>query len=212
MKKIFLLAAALTLSVAGFASANEKDSIDNPENGIRGGVNATMPGDLTGAPTFDRRFLVTYDGTCAAPSSDSGNDGTAYQVFPIVSPSGQAADIEVVLGTLGDSVLFIYCDPFDPAQPDQNLRAWDDDGGAGLGSAIVPGDGVMLDAGVTYYAVVTGFGLADIGTFDINLGGDLQFGSGLPETTPVPVDNVWAMLALVALLAVFGYVVIRRIG
>ena len=70
MKKIFLLAAALTLSVAGFASANEKDSIDNPENGIRGGVNATMPGDLTGAPTFDRRFLVTYDGTCAAPSSD----------------------------------------------------------------------------------------------------------------------------------------------
>lgn len=201
---------ALGLVVAVSAQANEKDSVQNDENGVRGAVSATMSGDLTGAPTFDRRFLVTYDGTCSAASSDSGNDGVPYQVFPIYSPSGQAADIEVVLNTLGDSVLFIYCDPVDLTAPDLQLRAWNDDGGVGFGSAIVPGDGVILEAGVQYYAVVSGFGPADAGTFDIVLGGDLQFGSPLPEFTAVPVNNVWALLALMSLIAGVGWVALRR--
>lgn len=211
MKNISLpIAALLLISIS--ASATEKDFVPNPENGVRGGVNATMSGDLTGAPTFDRRFVVTYDGSCAASSDDSSNDGVPYQVFPIVSPSGQAADIEVVLGTLGDSVLFIYCDPFQAGQPATNIRAWDDDGGAGLGSAIVPGNGVILEAGVRYLAVVTSFTAFDTGTFDINLGGDLQFVSPQSEITSVPVNNIWALLVLVALIAGLGWFAMRRIA
>lgn len=163
-------------------------------------------GDLNGSQTFDRRFLVTYDGSCAAASSDSSNDGVAYEVFTFYSPSGQNIDAEVVLGTLADSVLFVYCDPFNPASPTDNLVAWDDDGGVGLASAIVPADGIALSPGVTYQFVVSGFNNTHLGTYTLNVGGDLQF--GLPVF--VPTLGEWGMIAFVCLLAVAGLVMMRR--
>lgn len=209
---LFAVLASLSLLFGAFASASEKESVSDLENGVRGVANATMSGNLTGSQTFDRRFLVTYDGTCAASSDDSSNDGTPFQVFPIYSPTGQAADIEVSLGSLGDSVLFIYCDPFDETAPASNIRAWDDDDGVGFGSAIVPADGVMLEAGVQYFAVVAGFTPSSTGTFDISLGGDIEFGSPLPESTPVPIDSTWTLLVLVVMLSGIGLVVIRRVA
>ena len=54
-------------------------------------------GNLDGSATFDRQFLVTYDGSCSAASSDSSNDGVSYQTFKVMSPSGQNMQAEVLL-------------------------------------------------------------------------------------------------------------------
>ena len=205
---LFLGVAALLL--AGVAVAQgEKAGLSNLELGLGGPLADMSPGDLDGSATFDRRFLVTYDGTCAAPSSDSSNNGVAYQVFPFYSPGGQNADIEVVLGTLADSVLFIYCDPFDPSTPASNIVAWDDDDGVGFGSAITPADGVVLDPGVQYFAVVSGFNNAQLGTFDINLGGDLVLGSPA-AILEVPTLSTWGIAGLVGLLASLGLFLLWR--
>lgn len=171
-KPIWILVAAM-MSASAFAdekSDNRELSINAPAGG------PSVAGNLDGSATFDRRFLVTYDGTCAAASLDSGNDGTSYDTYLVHSPSGQPMQAEVVLNTLGDSVLFVYCTPFSPTSPDTNIRAWDDDGGVGLGSAIVAADGVAMVPNEVYTLVVTGFSPGNLGTYTLNLGGDLQFG------------------------------------
>ena len=140
-----------------------------------------MSGNLDGLLTFDRQFGDgTSGGSCDYVGQDSSNDGVAYAVFPFFSPSGQMADLEVQLNTLGDSVLFIYCS-FDPLNPADNLVAINDDGGVDFGSAISPADMVQLDPQTTYYAVVTGFSLTDLSTFNLVLGGDLQFGEAVDD-------------------------------
>jgi len=118
------------------------------------------------------------------------------------------ADLAVVLGSLPDSLLFIYC-AFDPANPNTSLVAIDDDGGAGLASAITPADGVQLQANVSYFAVVSGFGTTDLGTFDLNLGGDLVLGGAVPvEAVSVPTVSTLALLLMA--FAMLGFVVMRR--
>jgi hypothetical protein len=140
----------------------------------------SVDGDIDGSVLFDRRFSVTYDGTCDASSTDSSNDDVGYQVFQMYSPSGEDADVTVTLDTLEDSTLFLYCG-FDPANPDLNLVAWDDDDGPGLGSAFLPGDGFALAASTTYDLVVASYGTGDNGAFTVDLGGDLVFGLGCEE-------------------------------
>jgi len=183
MKKMMACVAVLALA-SGFAVASEK-SPDMVDYSIL--VEAgTTSGNLDGSDTFDRRYIVTYDGTCDAVSSDSSLDGTPYQVFEISSPVAEALEAEVVLGTLEDSVLFVYCDPFDPLNPELNLRAWDDDDGVGYGSAITPADGYMIDADTTYFLVVGGYGDDDFGDFTLNLGGNAVFDQAQPTPTPSP--------------------------
>jgi hypothetical protein len=178
------IAVVLLVVAPGFAADNEKqpDTMDYTIDAAN--RSDTTSGNIDGSQTFDRRFLVTYDGTCSAASSDSSNDGVGYEVFPFYSPAGQAVDAEVVLGTLSDSVMFVYCDPFDPANPDLNLLAWDDDGGVGLGSAMTPADGYMLDPFTQYYMVISGYSSASSGDYTLNLGGDLVFGQPTPYEAP----------------------------
>ncbi len=123
----------------------------------------------------------------------------------IVSPGGENLDAEVVLGSLADSVLFLYCDPFDPLNPANNIAAWDDDGGVGFGSAIVPGDGVALAAGVPYQLVVCGFGPANLGTYDLVVGGTIVNGF-----VAIPTLNQWGLMAFLALLGISAIWFVRR--
>lgn len=68
---------------------------------------ATMLGDLDGTLVFNRRFQVTYDGSCNAGSLDSVNDNVSYQVFDIISPGGGPLEASVTLDTLAESVMFL---------------------------------------------------------------------------------------------------------
>lgn len=208
----FVVCVAVVLLLAGVAFASEKTP-DISEYSIFVESDSTA-GNLDGSNTFDRRFLVTYDGSCNAVSSDSSNDGTSYQVFEIWSPVAEALEAEVVLGTLGDSVLFLYCDPFDPLNPAANLVAWDDDGGVGLGSAFAPADGIMIDANTPYFLVVSGYGAATLGDFTLNLGGNAVFGQ-IPTPTPtgpapVPTVSRGGLIVLVLILASIAVAILAR--
>lgn len=211
MRSAFIFMSALVFSgsvLADVKGPNLERSVQPGPNG-----NVTVSGNLDGSATYDRQFLVTYDGSCAAASSDSGNDGTSYQTYSVYSPSGQNMQAEVVLNSLPDSVLFVYCDPFDPLNPATNIRAWDDDGGVGFGSAIVAADGVAMVPNEVYTLVVTGFGPTDLGTYDLVLGGDLEFGTpGTPlaEARELPTLSWQATLLLLVGLGIAGTFILRR--
>lgn len=184
---VFLVAFVVAIPFSGFADVSEK-TIDTQDYSMPAGDRSdTTPGVLDGSNTYDRAWDVTYDGTCTATSLDSGNDGSSYEVFAFYTPVAENLDALVTLGTLSDSVMFVYCDPFDPANPDVNLVAWDDDDGDGLASAIIPADGVAIDADTTYFLVIAGYGATALGTYTLDLGGNAVFGAAQqPTPTPEP--------------------------
>lgn len=172
---------------------------------IVGPAAASIPGDLAGTdPTYDRVFLVTNTGACTSTSSDSSNDGTFYDVYDVVSPGGTLADIEVVLGTLSDSFVYLYCTPFNPAAPMSNLVYGDDDGGVGFGSAITPADNIPMVAGQVYQIVVTSFSNGDTGSYTLVLGSDIVLAA------PVPTAPGRAMIMMAAVLLGGAALLIRR--
>lgn len=191
----------LTVSLSSMAA--EKDP-DASEYRIPVTIQSdSTSGNLDGTgSTYNRIFTGDVSDTCSATSSLSGTGSNVfYQVFELHSPSGQVADIEVVLTGLGDSVLSLYCN-FDPTLPQDMLSIYDDDGGAGLGSAITPADAFTLVANQSYFAVVASFGNGATGTFDLVLGGDLLFGPAIP---PVPVPFINNVSILVLSLVLIGF-------
>lgn len=206
MRNLLLIGGLAALLATSPLLATEKGP--NLERRIVAG-GASVNGTIGATPTFNRRFGTTFDGTCGASSSDSANDGTAYQTYFVFSPTGQNLQAEVVLGTLGDSFLSVYCTPFDPANPAANIYADDDDGGQGLGSAITLADGVTMVPNQVYTLVVTTFAPGDTGTFTLNLGGDLQFGEPA-EPVSVPVAGKTGLALLTALLLLSGLWLVRR--
>ena len=214
---VLIAAIVVATPLAGFADVSEKTADTQDYTMPEGSRSDTTAGDIDGTNTFDRVYSVNYDGTCSATSTDSGNDGVGYEVFAFHSPATENLDALVTLGTLGDSVMFVYCDPFDPLNPAANLLAWDDDGGAGLASAITPADGYSITADTTYYMVISGYSSSHLGTYTLDLGGSFVFGvAQLPTPTPIPGDRPIptlgrsGMIAMVLLLACAAFLFLRR--
>ncbi len=220
MKKVvsFILVALVTVvPLVASADAGGEKAPDTTEFTLGSGSRSdTTTGNLDGSQVFDRRWDVTYDGTCNATSNDSSQDGVSYQAFAIHSTATENLVAEVTSGALSDSVLFLYCDPFDPANPDQNLVAWDDDDGTGFLSAFTDADGYQIQANTTYYLVVTGWGPSDQGTFTLNLGGTAVFGAAgapTPQAEPgVPAMTPWGLAAFLLTVAGVGLLLLRRRG
>ncbi len=199
----------LSLLVAFSLNAAEKTP-DVQEYQISGPNRAaTISGNLDGTNTFDRVFGDGIDSGCAKSSTDSANDGVSYQVFPFYSPTGEAADIEVVLpsgSSLGDTLLFVYCS-FNPTAPADNIAGIDDDGGVSFASAITPADGLILDANTTYFAVVAGYDSTEQGNFDLVFGGNIVSGRYIAPPSIVPATSTISLVlfGLMVLLVAFGY-------
>lgn len=173
-------------------------------------------GNVDGSSTFDRTFSVTYDGTCNASSLDSSQNGVGYEVFAFHTTVAENLDASTTDGGLGDSVMFVYCDPFDPANPASNLVAWDDDDGSGFMSAITPADGVAMAADTTYYMVITGWSPTDLGNYTLDLGGNFVFGPAQQPTptpagpAPVPTTSHSGLALMMVLLGGVALVILRR--
>ena len=167
-------------------------------------------GDTTGQPTYNRLSSI---------SSLSGV-GTAVRYH--VTEFNVTVTGNYVMETLTpgwDTYMFVYSGSFNPATPLVNIQNGDDDhtgaftvltSGAGTGlnaSRMALGEttnysnvaGTMFTAGTSYFAVVTGFGNADFGTFNAGVGGgpgDVLRGSAVPEPASLAVLGLGA-LALV---------------
>lgn len=65
-----------------------------------------------------------------------------------------------------DTVIYLYCDPFDPMDPTVNGIYMDDDDGEGLLSAITYDNGVTLMPGYNYYFIICSYS-STMGTYSV---------------------------------------------
>lgn len=199
MKSFFRgLATALLLSFAAFAQAD-----------------VVFTGDTTGGPTMARP--LSFTGTSGV--------GTAvpYVVVPFyVDLTGQYVFEAAARGSFThiDPYILVYTGSFNSATPLVNLIAGDDDyTGAfsiltgsttsGLdGSRIALGDGtnfggsgtgLLLTAGVQYFAVITGFGNTDFGTFEAGIGDGAGGGRVFLGTVGIPEPSTAVLLVGISL-------------
>lgn len=134
---------------------------------------------LTGTPMPDPRDTVSYsdDTTGAAtwnrPFADcTGQSALGPVVFEVqpfhVSASG-AYDISSVQ-TGWDGFIFVYQGSFNPAAPNTNCLAGNDDGGGGIGTSDILG--LNLTAGTQYLLVTTAFEAGEDGPYTNTIEGD----------------------------------------
>jgi hypothetical protein len=143
--------------------------------------NEHIIGALDGSsPVYDRIYGGSVDLTCNSSVYDSGVDGQYYAAVPIATTVSENLEAEFLAAgtTIGDTVMTLYCDPFDPANPSVNVVSYDDDGAGNLLSGFYASDGIFLDAGVQYWLVLSTFSGGVTGSYDVCLGGHFFVGGG----------------------------------
>jgi hypothetical protein len=151
-------------------------------------------GDTTGGPTWNRPLALL-------PPPPSGV-GTAvpYEVVPlVVDADGTYSFLMERTGAFWDTYLFLYEGAFDPTDQFTGRIAANDDCGAFDRSCFDIG----LLTGVSYFAVATGFGNSDFGTYTLTVRGPgtVTFFPDDGGGGVIPEPATWAML-----IAGFGLV------
>jgi PEP-CTERM motif len=169
MKKIVTL--ALLMSAALVSPANAGTTV--------------FTGNTTGAPTYNRPLAGT-------PPTVLSAVGTAvrYVVTPFtVSVSG---NYNFFNATAYDSYLGIHRNAFTPANGLLNAIAYNDDFNGTLDGGF---SNLALLAGVSYFAISTGFDSPDFGAFSLTVSGPGNIvGGGVGGGGGVPEPATWAML------------------
>lgn len=113
------------------------------------------------SPTWARVLATTPQAgvTCSNPATSelSYNTNVRYTQYEIIPKVTQNFVGQVISSdNYVDTMMALYCSPFDPDQPQENLLAMDDDGNGypypGLTNRAIP-----LTAGNSYYLVVTSY-------------------------------------------------------
>lgn len=146
-------------------------------------------GDTTGGPTYNR--VLAGD-----PPTGLSAVGTnvSYQVVPVFVDVGDSVTFEITeTGGTFDPFMTLYVNAFDPMSALSNVVIADDDGGSGSYSMFT----TNLTGGVQYFAVVSGFGNADFGTYT------LQISAATADVTIglVPAPSAMALLGVTGLAA-----------
>jgi hypothetical protein len=155
--------------LAGPAAAGEKQP-DKRDVAPDKAYTLSFSGSLTAVSgTYDRIYTGAVDASCGAPANDSMNDGMAFDMICIEVSDTQPIELIVDPATtfLTDTVLTLYCDPFDPGSPGDNVIAFDDDDGVSTLSAITAADDVRLTPGQEYWLVISTYGAGMYGDFAI---------------------------------------------
>ncbi len=140
-------------------------------------LNPPVAGSLTLASgTYDRIYTSgSIDAQCGAEAFDSANDGMYFDVYCL--QVDDANPIDLILDANGtniiDTVLTLYCSPFNPTQPQLNVVAFDDDSGEGTLSAITAAQNVVLEEGQEYWLVVSSYGANMTGDYVIQKSGNV---------------------------------------
>jgi hypothetical protein len=131
------------------------------------------------SPTHDRRKSTPFSSasTCMTLSEDSYNDNVRYAQYRIVPDSNVLlkADITTSSESPPDTLLALYCAPFDPEKPADNLVAMDDDGN-GFPNAGLTTRNIALYADVNYDLVVISYSgtLNAAGSYNLVLRNELK--------------------------------------
>jgi hypothetical protein len=181
-KRFLALVLPVLLMTSAFASEKLIDTSD-----VQSAAQVSITGTLGGgSPTWNRTYnnIDPPDPTCNRPSSDSFSDGMYYGRHCIQVSSTDPIEIVVSAAgtTISDTVMYLFCVPFDPSNPADRQVFSDDDDGDGLLSAFTLADNVVLTPGI--YDLV-------ISTFSAGATGDYVIDTSLnvTECGPVPVDD-----------------------
>ncbi len=134
-------------------------------------LNPPVAGSLTtSSGTYDRIYTSGgVDAQCGAEAFDSANDGMYFDVYCLQVDDNNPIDLILdANGTkLADTVLTLYCSPFNPTQPQLNVVAFDDDSGESTLSAITAAQNVRLVEGQEYWLVISSYGANMTGDYVI---------------------------------------------
>jgi len=172
---------ALGQSGSAYDEAKRRErTIMGPRPAVSAGLRGVPTDSVTGtldvsSQTWDRIVSSSVDPGCNASSTPSAfGVGVPYLRFPVIVSAG-VSNFEVTIvaegTTVVDTVLALYCDPFDPANPAMNLVAYNDDidfDGGNLLSAFVFDDNIALGPG-QYWIVVSTFAPGDFGDFQLDM-------------------------------------------
>jgi len=187
MKTLLSLLFVLVLAVAAQAGDPAKiDSNDGIPNAparieITGALDANTPtwhrwrGSDYNQVSLDCNLAMTYEYT-----SDPHFDFYCVQV-------SDTQPIQIwTAPTAGqfDSVLYLYCDPFDPMNSTVNCITVDDDNGDGLLSFIGLVTTVTLQPGEQYWLVVCGYSASSIGNYLIQSSDNVDLCGVAAEDVP----------------------------
>jgi len=174
--KNFHLIALATIALAGTPA-------------LAAGPNLTFRGDTSGAPIFHR---PQENGSNAPLMLDDFGNGVAYQAIKFtVLTSGEYA---IIMSSGFDNMLGLYSGSFNPGSPLLNAIVYND-----TYSGNDSGFATQLNTDTSYFAVATGYGTLDQGSYTLSF-----YGPGevvIASTGAVPEPATWAML-----IAGFGLV------
>ena len=175
MRLITILLSILLVLAAGTALAEEK-APDTREVAVPATKSFELPvggtlDETSGA--YDRIYTKgAMSLQCDAESFDSVNDGMYYDLHCLQVDDYQP--IELILdGDIIDTVMTLYCDPFDPLHPEQNVVMFDDDSGVGTLSAISTDMNLHLQPGQEYWLVVSAYGANMTGNYSVFSSGNV---------------------------------------
>jgi hypothetical protein len=132
-------------------------------------------GELTAAsPRWDPIDALdpSVDLTCHRAVETGAATDAAYEAFEIRASAPALLQAEVVGTddtTLTDTILALYCDPFDPLDPTAGLVAVDDDDGPLQLSRFRAGDGIALAPETTYWLVLSTYQADSYGRYELRI-------------------------------------------
>ncbi len=152
----------------------------------------TVIGSTATGPTFNRPLA-------GAPPVGLSGVGTAvgYEVTAFTVSANGSYTLAMTPLTAFDTFLGIHNNAFFPLAALTNALAYDDDGGPGSDSLLT----INLMAGVSYFAIATGFANTDFGRYSLEITGPGTITIGGGGQGAVPEPSTWAMI-----IAGFGIV------
>jgi len=168
MKKVITIVLIMAFATMAFAADLPKDP-DTVDHVMDSPSRIVITGELTdSSPTWHRWRPSSYEELgldCDLVFTSDYTTEPHYDMYCFnVSDS---EPVEFVVDDAGfDTVIYLYCDPFDPMDPTVNGIYMDDDDGDGLNSAIVAENGVTLMPGYDYWFVICSYS-STIGSYSV---------------------------------------------
>lgn len=150
----------------------------------------TFSGSTVGGPTWNRPL----GGNPPTGSLSAVGTNVAYDVFQFrVTLTGAYDFRSTAIAPSGwDNYLFLYAGAFNATSPFDNVIIGNDD----FGSIGISGfDAVALTAGQDYFAVTTGFGNSDAGSYELSIRGN-GVASAPSASVPEPASMALMLLGL----------------
>ena len=170
MKKVTVILLAMILATVAFADTDPIKDLDTEDYVISEPSRIVIDGVLTGdAPIWHRWRPNSYGEVglnCDLVMTSDYSSEPHFDQYCFNVSTDDPVEFVVTEADF-DTVIYIYCDPFDPADATENAVKMDDDNGVGLLSAITAADGVTLVPGDDYWFIITSYSAGSTGNYSV---------------------------------------------